>query len=65
LQTAVEPIDRPGHDHIELPPRGFTLERIEGRPLVPTLGAADAVVLIDLARYQVAVGTASGARYPA
>src|SRR5262245_49688108 len=48
LQAAAEPINRPGHDHVELPTAGIAAHRIKGRPLVPALAAAYAVVLIDL-----------------
>ena len=48
LQTAAEAIDGPRHHHVELAPRGRLAERVEGRALVPPLGAADAVVFVDL-----------------
>ena len=37
-----------GHDDIELPSAGVAAQRIECRPLVAALGAADAVILVDL-----------------
>jgi hypothetical protein len=48
LQAAAKPIDRPGHDHVELPPGGIAAQRIERGPSIPALGAADPVVLVDL-----------------
>ena len=48
LQAAAEAIDVPGHDDIELPLGSVPVQGIEGRPLVAPLGAADAVILLDL-----------------
>jgi len=48
LQAAAEPIDRPGHDHVEFPPGGSAAQRVEGGALIATFGAADAVILVDL-----------------
>ena len=48
LQAASEPIERPGHHDIKLAPRRSSAQRIKGRALVAALGAADAVVLVDL-----------------
>ena len=43
-----QPIDAPGHDHVELPLGRIATERIERRAPVPAPGAADAVILVDL-----------------
>ena len=48
LEAAAEPIDAPGHDHVELPFGRIATERIESRAPVPAPGAADAVILVDL-----------------
>src|SRR5262249_1755330 len=48
LQTAAEAIDRPSHKHIKLTPSGSPTHCVVGRLLVPPLGAANAVVLVDL-----------------
>jgi hypothetical protein len=48
LQAAAETIDRPSHDHVELSPRCSPAERIERWALIAALGAADAVILVDL-----------------
>src|SRR4029453_10002196 len=48
LQAAAEPIDRPDHDHVEIPARCSAAQRVEGRALVATFGAADTVILVDL-----------------
>ena len=48
LKAAAQPIDAPGHDHVELPFGRIATERIERRPPVPAPGAADAVILVDL-----------------
>ena len=48
LQAAAEPIDRPRHHHIELALGGIPKERIKGWALIPALGTADAVILVDL-----------------
>src|SRR5436189_5922572 len=48
LQAAPESINRPGHDHVKLALGGVSAQRIDARPLVAPLGAADAVVLVDL-----------------
>jgi hypothetical protein len=48
LQRAPQPIDRPGHHHIELPAGGIFAERVEGRAFVPALGAADPLIAVDL-----------------
>src|SRR5262245_13552249 len=48
LQAAPQPVDRPGHDHVELPFGGIPAERIEARTLVTPSGAADAVIFVDL-----------------
>src|SRR5262249_49024786 len=41
-------VPRPGHQNVELPPCSCPTQRIEGRAAVPALGAADAVILVDL-----------------
>jgi len=48
LQAAAETIDGPGHHDIELALSGVAAQRVEGRALVATLGAADAMILVDL-----------------
>jgi hypothetical protein len=40
LQAAAEPINRPGHDHIELALGGVSAQRIEARALVTPFGTA-------------------------
>lgn len=47
LQTAAETIDRPGRDHVDLARGGILEQPIETRPLVATLAAADAGILIE------------------
>jgi hypothetical protein len=54
LKAAAQPIDRPGHHHVELPLGRVPAKCIEARPLVPPLGAADAVVAVDLDDLQAA-----------
>ena len=51
-QGPAEPIDGPGHDDVELAPAGVLQHRIEPRPLVPALCAADARVLSILDHVQ-------------
>src|SRR5262245_19189844 len=48
LQAATEPIDRPGHYHVKRAFGGVSAERIEAGSFVAALGAADAVILVDL-----------------
>jgi hypothetical protein len=48
LQTAPQPINRPRHHHIELATGCRTAQRIELRALIAALGAANAVILVDL-----------------
>ena len=48
LQRPPEAIDRPGSDHIELPPRHALEQRIQARPVLATLGARYAIVGEDL-----------------
>ena len=48
LQAAAEPIDRPSHYQIELALIGIPHKSIERWALIPTLGAANAVVLVDV-----------------
>ena len=48
LQAAAEPIHRPCHHHVELPLGSVPAQRVEGWALFPALGAADAVVLVDV-----------------
>src|SRR5215475_6873634 len=48
LQAAAEPINRPRHHYVELALGGIAAHGIEARSLVSALGAADAVVLVDL-----------------
>jgi hypothetical protein len=48
LQAASEPVDRPRHDHAELPLGGVSAERIKAGAFVAPLGAADAVIFVDL-----------------
>src|SRR5262249_37334143 len=40
-------IHRPSHDHVEFATRGITAQLVEGRPLVASPGAADAMILVD------------------
>jgi hypothetical protein len=47
-KRASQPIDRPSHDHVELPAGNVLAERVEGRPLVPALGSADPHIPVDL-----------------
>jgi hypothetical protein len=35
-----EPVDRPAHDHVELPTARVATEGVELRSLIPTLGAS-------------------------
>jgi hypothetical protein len=48
LQAAAQPIDRPRHYHVELALGSVSAQRIEAEALVLALGAADAVILVDL-----------------
>jgi hypothetical protein len=48
LQALAEPIDRPGHGHVELPLRDPAAHRVEARALVAVLGATDTVIILDL-----------------
>src|SRR5262249_30342565 len=48
LKAAAEPINRPGHDHVEVAFGGIPAERIEAGALVTSSGATDAVILVDL-----------------
>ena len=48
LQAATQSIDRPSHDHVKLALGGVSAKRVEARALVTALGAADAVILVDL-----------------
>jgi hypothetical protein len=47
LQGPAEPIDRPGHDHVELALGRVSAQRIELWTLVPAFGTADAVILVN------------------
>ena len=47
LKAAAEPIDRPGHHHVELALSSIPAKRIECRAFVTPFGAANAVVLVD------------------
>jgi hypothetical protein len=47
LQRAAEPIDGPGHDDVEPAPSRVAAQTVERRPLVPALGAGNAIVCID------------------
>jgi hypothetical protein len=55
--TCSETINRPSHDHIEFALCGISAERIERRALIPALGAADAMVPIDLDDLRALFGT--------
>src|SRR6516164_2971282 len=48
LKAAAKPINRPGHDHIELALIGVPDESIERRPLVPALGARNTMILVNV-----------------
>jgi hypothetical protein len=48
LKAATEAIDAPSHHNIELTPNSGLVKSIECRTLVAALGAADAVVLVDV-----------------
>jgi hypothetical protein len=48
LETSPQSVNRPGYDHVELALGSVTAERIERGPFVSLLGAADAMVLVDL-----------------
>jgi hypothetical protein len=48
LQRTTETIDRPCHDDIEFSSRGIAAQPIERWPGVAALGAADAVILVNL-----------------
>ena len=48
VQVPPEPIDAPRQDDVELAAGGILAELVERRPPLAALGAADAVVLIDL-----------------
>ena len=48
LQATAEAIDRPGHYNIEFAAGSGLMQGIECWPLVLALGAADAVVLVDV-----------------
>src|SRR5262245_14423007 len=47
-QRTAEPIDRPGHHHVELPAQRILKHAVEPWPLVASLGAAYAGVAVDL-----------------
>src|SRR5262245_33131993 len=48
LKAAAQAINGPCHNHVELPSAGISAESVELRALISALGAADAVVLVDL-----------------
>jgi hypothetical protein len=48
LQRAPKPIDAPGHDDVKPTASRIPTQAVEGGALVATLGAADAVVRINL-----------------
>ena len=48
LQAAAEPINRPSHDDIELPACGRRVQGVKSRPFILALGAADAVISINV-----------------
>jgi hypothetical protein len=48
LQAPAKAIDGPHHDHVELPTRSGFMEGIKGWPLVPSLSARNAVILVNL-----------------
>jgi hypothetical protein len=48
LQRAAKPVDRPRHDHVELPLGRVRAQLVELRAFVSALGAADNVVTIDV-----------------
>ena len=47
LQASAQPINAPSHYHVELAARSRFAERIEGRPAIAALRAANAVVLVN------------------
>src|SRR5262245_775146 len=47
-QRPPEPIDRPGHHHIETPPTGVVEHRVKPWALISPLGATDAGVSVNL-----------------
>src|SRR6516162_2303499 len=55
-KRAAQAIHRPNHDHIEATTRGIPQHRIQAWPLVPTLGTADAVVVIGCHHGPAALG---------
>ena|SRR5262245_45148165 len=48
LQAATEPVDRPGHDHVELASGGVLHQSIECGTCIAALSARYAGVLVDL-----------------
>jgi hypothetical protein len=48
LQAASDAVYRPGGDHVELAVCGVLAEPVECRALISALGAANAVVRVDL-----------------
>jgi hypothetical protein len=48
LQRAAQSVDRPCHDQVELPLSGVSAQLVELRALVLALGAADAVITVDV-----------------
>ena len=48
LKAAAKPIDAPRHHHVELALCGVPAERIKRRALIPSLGTANAVILVNL-----------------
>jgi hypothetical protein len=47
FQAAPKAIDVPGHQNVELALGGVPAQRIERRPSIAALGAADAVIFVD------------------
>src|SRR5262249_18175942 len=56
LQTAAQPINAPSHYHVEFAARSRFAERVEGRPAIAALPAANAVVLINFGDLAAHVG---------
>ena len=56
LQASAQPINAPSHYHVEFAARCRFAERIEGRPAIAALRAANAVVLINFDNLPAHVG---------
>src|SRR5262249_18602379 len=48
FQATAQAIDVPGHHYVELALGGVLAQRVERRPTIAALSAADAVILVDL-----------------